>query len=69
MYSFEQQRQMSSCNKNKNIMTSQKLQRQKCEIYSRVVGYLSPINRWNEGKKAEFDDRKEFDQMLKNDAC
>ncbi|MFH1402041.1 MAG: ribonucleoside triphosphate reductase [Patescibacteria group bacterium] len=26
-----------------------------CEIYSRVVGYLRPIQQWNKGKKAEFD--------------
>jgi len=36
------------------------MQRTKCEIYSRVVGYIRPINQWNEGKRAEFDDRKEF---------
>ncbi len=24
------------------------------EIYSRIVGYLRPINQWNEGKQAEF---------------
>jgi len=41
-------------------MASQKLERQKCEIYSRVVGYLSPVQRWNNGKKAEFGDRKTF---------
>ncbi len=29
-----------------------------CEIYSRVVGYLRPVNQWNEGKKAEFRERK-----------
>jgi len=45
-------------------MTSKKLERQKCEIYSRVVGYLSPVNRWNKGKKAEWNDRQEFNQML-----
>ena len=27
------------------------------EIYSRVVGYLRPINNWNLGKKEEFKDR------------
>ena len=48
----------------RNIMTSKKLERQKCEIYSRVVGYLSPVNRWNKGKKAEWNDRQEFNQML-----
>ncbi len=33
---------------------------QKCEIYSRVVGYLRPVAQWNEGKQAEFSDRKTF---------
>jgi ribonucleoside-triphosphate reductase len=31
-----------------------------CEIYSRVVGYLRPVNQWNVGKQAEFAERKEF---------
>jgi len=30
----------------------------KCEIYSRVVGYLRPVEQWNEGKKEEFINRK-----------
>ncbi len=34
--------------------------KQKCEVYSRVVGYLSPVSEWNKGKKEEFKDRKEF---------
>jgi ribonucleoside-triphosphate reductase len=33
---------------------------QKCDVYSRVVGYLSPISNWNKGKKEEFKDRKTF---------
>ena len=40
------------------------MQRQKCEVYSRVVGYLSPVQRWNNGKKAEFSDRKTFNKVL-----
>lgn len=32
-----------------------------CEIYSRIVGYLRPINQWNDGKRAEFDMRKKFE--------
>jgi ribonucleoside-triphosphate reductase len=43
-------------------MTSQKLNRQKCEVYSRVVGYLSPVHRWNPGKRSEWHDRKVYDQ-------
>ena len=38
----------------------QQQKRQKCEVYSRVVGYLSPVQRWNKGKKSEFLDRKTF---------
>jgi len=34
--------------------------RQKCEVYSRVVGYLSPVSDWNKGKKEEFEDRITF---------
>ncbi|MBB5021526.1 anaerobic ribonucleoside-triphosphate reductase [Desulfurispira natronophila] len=31
-----------------------------CDIYSRVVGYHSPTNHWNEGKKEEFGKRETF---------
>lgn len=34
--------------------------RQKCEVYSRVCGYLRPISQWNKGKKSEWKDRKDF---------
>ena len=33
---------------------------QPCEVYSRIVGYLRPVRQWNEGKKKEFKDRKEY---------
>ena len=33
---------------------------QQCEVYSRVVGYLRPVQQWNKGKKEEFKDRKDF---------
>jgi len=32
----------------------------KCEVYSRVVGYIRPVEQWNDGKQAEFKDRKMF---------
>lgn len=32
----------------------------KCEVYSRVVGYLRPVQGWNRGKKEEFAMRKHF---------
>jgi len=31
------------------------------EVYSRVVGYIRPVNQWNEGKQEEFNDRETFD--------
>ena len=34
--------------------------RTSCEIWSRVCGYLRPITSYNEGKLAEFHDRKHF---------
>ena len=34
--------------------------RQKCEIYSRVVGYIRPVKQWNPGKQSEFGDRVTF---------
>ena len=35
-------------------------QRTKCEVYSRVVGYLRPVIQWNRGKQAEWTDRRVF---------
>ena len=37
---------------------------QQCEVYSRIVGYLRPVQQWNAGKKAEFKDRKNFNANL-----
>ena len=34
----------------------------KCEVYSRVVGYLRPVQQWNEGKAEEFEDRETFEK-------
>jgi ribonucleoside-triphosphate reductase len=41
-------------------------ERQKCEVYSRVVGFLTPVSQWNKGKVEEFKDREEFDQPDSN---
>ncbi|MFA5060992.1 MAG: anaerobic ribonucleoside-triphosphate reductase [Candidatus Pacearchaeota archaeon] len=34
--------------------------RTKCEVWSRVVGYLRPVSQFNEGKAEEFKDRTCF---------
>jgi len=36
----------------------------KCEVYSRVVGYLRPVDQWNDGKQAEFNIRKTFERSV-----
>jgi len=33
---------------------------QPCEVYSRIVGYIRPVQQWHEGKKEEFKDRKTY---------
>jgi ribonucleoside-triphosphate reductase (formate) len=39
---------------------------QKTEVYSRVVGYIRPVEQWNKGKQEEFKNRKEFVVQAKN---
>ncbi len=41
--------------KEKKVVT-----RQRCEVYSRVVGYIRPVTQWNPGKQSEFGDRTTF---------
>jgi anaerobic ribonucleoside-triphosphate reductase len=36
----------------------------RCEVYSRIVGYLRPVDQWNDSKQAEFSIRKTFDQSV-----
>ncbi len=31
-----------------------------CEVFSRIVGYLRPVQNWNNGKKEEFKLRKMY---------
>jgi len=34
----------------------------KCTVYSRIVGYMRPVEQWNAGKQAEYGERKIFDK-------
>ncbi len=31
-----------------------------CEVYSRIVGYLRPLQNWHRGKQQEFKERRMF---------
>jgi len=37
-----------------------KMERTKCTVWSRVVGYLRSVDMYNEGKASEFEDRIVF---------
>ncbi|MFH1745232.1 MAG: anaerobic ribonucleoside-triphosphate reductase [bacterium] len=41
-------------------MSPIEVKRQPCEVYSRVVGYISTLKQWNDAKEAEFYNRKMF---------
>ena len=38
---------------------------QPCEVYSRVCGYIRPVQQWNPGKKAEYDQRRVYTHTKK----
>jgi anaerobic ribonucleoside-triphosphate reductase len=39
---------------------TQKTKKIRCEVYSRIVGYLRPVQNWNRGKQQEFEDRQMY---------
>ncbi|MFH1400648.1 MAG: ribonucleoside triphosphate reductase, partial [Nanoarchaeota archaeon] len=38
-----------------------------CEVYSRIVGYLRPVDQWNAGKQEEWKQREKYDKALHED--
>lgn len=40
---------------------------EKCEVYSRVVGFIRPVQQWNPGKLAEWSERVEFEKKVDGD--
>ena len=42
------------------LIEKEQIKGEKCEVYSRVVGYLRPVEQWNDGKQKEFKQRKTF---------
>ncbi|MFA5083759.1 MAG: ribonucleoside triphosphate reductase [Candidatus Paceibacterota bacterium] len=40
--------------------------KQPCEVYSRIVGYLRPVQQWNPSKQEEFNERKTFKIKLRS---
>lgn len=42
------------------ILSNNEQARQKCECWTRVMGYFRPMSDYNKGKKSEFNERKWF---------
>lgn len=40
------------------------MSRQKCETFSRSMGYIRPVSNFNIGKKAEFEERNTFKESV-----
>lgn len=38
--------------------------RQKCEVFSRSMGFIRPIENFNIGKRAEYEERKTFKENI-----
>lgn len=41
-------------------LLQEKIKRFPVQVYSRVVGWLSPVERYNPGKAAEYNNRKTY---------
>lgn len=43
--------------------------RTRCEVWTRVMGYHRPVSGWNEGKQAEYKERKYFVEAKIGKCC
>lgn len=60
LYSIEQCSGLSSMDASFGDITLTDAERQRCEIWTRVMGYYRPKDSFNIGKKQEADERKYF---------
>lgn len=44
-------------------------ERQRCEVWTRVMGYHRPVQSYNIGKKGEFEERKYFTEAKVKQQC
>ena len=44
-------------------------ERQPCEVWTRVMGYLRPYSEFNVGKKSEFKSRLNFSELKAVEGC
>ena len=51
---------MSAIDRHPSLQKSPEELKVPCEVYSRIVGYLRPVQNWHQGKQQEFRERKTF---------
>ncbi|MDP2385766.1 MAG: anaerobic ribonucleoside-triphosphate reductase [Bacteroidota bacterium] len=54
---------MSAHNSNSQLLQNHNLQRTKCLVYTRVMGYHRPVESFNIGKKGEHKQRIQFEEQ------
>jgi hypothetical protein len=63
---FNEERKMTDMSVQNKLATKQIVladsERQRCEIWTRVMGYHRPMSSFNIGKKGEFHERKYFNE-------
>lgn len=58
---------ISEIDEDKKILAEHAGERQPCEVWSRVMGYLQSTARYNKGKIGEFNERKFFKEPKPED--
>ena len=56
---------MTPSNDNIEPVTLDDNERQRCEVWTRVMGYHRPVSAFNPGKHQEHDDRLHFEEQVK----
>lgn len=51
------------------ILKENQSKRQKCTVYTRVMGYHRPVETFNIGKQGEFAERVHFEEKTKAEKC
>ena len=46
-----------------NDIILQDEERTSCEVWTRVMGYYRPVERFNAGKRSEYNEREFFDEI------
>ena len=57
---MEREKMEHDCEKVEEVFLLDDEERQRCEVWTRVMGYHRPVSSFNVGKKGEFAERRYF---------